>query len=257
MDNNDILWNPPSANCLLDWNSAHVWAVSLQVSNEILVHLEELLDGSERQRADRFHFERDRHRFIVGRAALRKILASYLREAPARIPFDYSSRGKPSLGGRFAQSGIHFNLAHCENLAVLAVARQPYIGIDLERVRPLDGVLEMAPFFCSARESAQFQSTPLTRREEAFFRIWTRKEALLKATGKGIGDGLDRVEVTFLPEEPPRLVAAPDDLAAFSAQWTLQELTPAPGFIAALAFPSRPAAICCWQWKEEDQIAYA
>jgi 4'-phosphopantetheinyl transferase len=256
MDDNNILWPSPSSDLPLDLQATHVWAVSLQVSPEVLSRFGNLLDSSEQNRAARFHFEHDRNRYIAGRGALREILAHHLDEPPADIQFGSTPRGKPFLTGHFAQSGVHFNLAHCEDLAVVAVSRQPYVGIDLERIRPVDGALEMAPFFCSARERAEFQSVPLLEREIAFFRLWTRKEALLKATGQGIGEALEQVEVTFQPNQPPRLLQMPEDLARVSTEWCLRELTPAPGFMAALAQPRPAASLRCWNATERQPLAY-
>jgi 4'-phosphopantetheinyl transferase len=256
MDGNNILWPSPSLDLPLDLEATHVWAVSLQVSAEVLRRLGDSLDFSEQERAARFRVQRDRIRYVAGRGALRELLARHLDERPADIQFGYTPRGKPFLTGRSAQSGVHFNLAHCEDLAVVAVSRRPHVGIDLERIRPVDGALEMAPFFCSARERAEFESVPLLEREIAFFRIWTRKEALLKATGQGIGDALEQVEVTFQPDQPARLLTIPEDLARMSAQWCLRELTPAPGFVAALAQPGLAASVCCWNAAENGKVIY-
>jgi len=191
-----------------------------------LNHPAETLDPTERRRAESFHFGRDRDRFIAAHGTLRTILGRYLQAQPATIRFEYGSYGKPFLAGHFALSALH-------------------------------GAQEMATFFCSPSEIAQFQAVPRRDKESAFFRLWTRKETSLKATGTGIGQALDKVEVCFRSGEPPRLIGLPADLESLSREWSLQELTPAPGYIAALALPGQAAPPCCWHWQEEDEFEYA
>src|ERR1700679_3206334 len=122
----------------LDSETAHVWDIPLDVSKSYLVELEQTLTLKERERAESFRFEIDRARFIAGRGTLRKILGHYLREEPARIEIGYESHGKPVLGGEFAGGGLQFNLAHSKGLAVLAVARERLVGIDLEYASDLE-----------------------------------------------------------------------------------------------------------------------
>jgi 4'-phosphopantetheinyl transferase len=241
----------------IDGDNVHVWAVSLRVSGVTLNFLANSLASSEQQRADSFHFDRDRNRFVAARGTLRTILGRYLRCGPEDIELEYGLRGKPLLAGRFARSGLNFNLAHCEDLAILAVARGRDVGIDLERIRTIDGAQDIASHFCSPRENAEFQSLPARDRDLAFFRIWTRKEAWLKAIGDGIGQSLDKVEVSFQSNEAPRIIRLPDTVDIPSAGWSLRELTPAPGFIAALALPRNAAHVGCWKWKMEEMYDYA
>jgi 4'-phosphopantetheinyl transferase len=197
MDNGYILWPAPPLDPHLDRDDVNVWAVSLQVPDDTLDRMEKMLAPVEKRRAESFHFDRDRNRFIAGRGTLRTILGRYLRTDPATVELTMGSHGKPLLAERFARSGLHFNLAHCEEVALLAVTRGRVVGVDLERIRALAGARELADCFCSPRESAQFQSLPPSELDAAFFRLWTRKEAWLKAIGQGIGQSLEMVEVSF------------------------------------------------------------
>jgi 4'-phosphopantetheinyl transferase len=150
------------------------------------------------------------------------------------LEFCYGPQGKPALAGVWSASGWHFNLAHSLDLALLAVTRSGPVGVDVERIRPLRDVDQLVSRFFSPRESAAFQALPAEQKPDAFFRLWTRKEAWLKATGEGIAESLGRVEVSFLPGEPARLLSLPGGPAALSG-WRLHDLDPGPGFIAALA----------------------
>ena len=185
-------------------------------------------------RANKFKFEKHRSRFIAGRGMLRAILGQYLHARPADLRFDYLSNGKPVLSGEFASAGIHFNLAHTADLALVAVTRIGMVGVDVESVRPVKNVDELVARFFSPRENDLFQKVPEDEKPAAFFNLWTRKEALLKATGEGITRSLSLVEVSFLPGEPARLLAISGDAEAGEG-WGLRELAPATGFTGAVA----------------------
>src|SRR5262249_46513026 len=109
----------------------------------------ELLCPGERQRAERFSFEQDRRRYVAARSLLRRLLGARLGVAPAAVEFVYGGRGKPALAGRFAASGLRFNMSHCENVALYSFARARDVGVDIERVRSLPDADEVAARFFS------------------------------------------------------------------------------------------------------------
>ena len=271
----EILWPFPPP----DWSSAisatHIWAIPLDLNPAAVEEFHATLAPAERERAARFHFSRDRDRFVVGRGALRHILGRCLQTAPTKLRFTYGPHGKPSLEHGAEESGLQFNLAHSDGLALLAVTRAAQIGVDLERVRPLKDADGLVTRFFFPREITTFQSLPEDQKPAAFFNLWTRKEAWLKAIGEGIGYSLNLVEVSFLPGEPARLLALPEaphanssggtssigtlstaslnlpelpDAPQAATHWNLHDLTPAPGFAAALAIPRADTRLQCWRW---------
>jgi 4'-phosphopantetheinyl transferase len=244
---NDILWPIPPAQPALAASDVHVWAAHLDIQPETLAHLASILHEEERARSARFRFERHRNRFIAARGILRSLLSTYLDCAPDALQFAYGPNGKPTLLGRFAQSSLFFNLAHSENLALIAVTRLAPVGVDVEQIRPVDDAGKLVERFFSPRENALFQQLSSDLKNIAFFNLWTRKEALLKATGEGIAHSLNRVEVTFLPGEPPQLLALPEK-PGFNGDWVLRDLTPAPGFVGAVALHNLQFAICNLQF---------
>jgi len=250
MSPDDILWPPPPIRTALSAADVHIWAAHLDVTPVALSRLASTLSPEERQRASRFRFGKHRDRFIAGRGILRKLLADYLNGKPDEIRFEYSANGKPFLAGPFAESGLFFNIAHSESLALIGVTELGPIGVDIEKIRSVANADELVERFFSARENLLFQSLPAAQRENAFFNLWTRKEAWLKATGEGIGHLLNRVEVTFLPEEPVQLFALPEDLG-MSSDWALRELSPANGFIGAVALPGKPFTISNFRFCSE------
>jgi 4'-phosphopantetheinyl transferase len=228
-------------------NEIHVWATTLTAAPGKLETFATTLSPDETARANKFKFEKHRNRFIAGRGIVREILGQYLKAKPSELHFDYSTNGKPELAGKFAAAGIHFNLAHTEDLALIAVTRMGRLGVDVEGVRPIKNADELVARFFSPREDQLFQKVSDAEKPAAFFNLWTRKEALLKATGEGITRSLSLVEVSFLPGEPARLLAISGD-AEKAAQWTLRELSPATGYTGAIAIQTGDVDAKCWKW---------
>ncbi len=224
----------------------HVWAASLNASREQLEQYEATLSSAELARAGQFRFAPLRARFITGRALLRKVLAQHLGTKPADLQFAYGRHGKPFLAN-FAPADLQFNLAHSEHLMLLAVTRVGPIGVDLERLRPLEEANTLVARFFSPRENAAFRRLPPEERVVGFYNLWTRKEAWLKATGEGIGSLLHRVEVSFVPGAPAQLVALPGDLGDAS-EWDLHSFSPAKGFVAAVAIRAKSVSVHCRQY---------
>lgn len=228
-----IQWPPPPEVLQLASDEIHVWAAPLAIARGILNAYAATLSPDEKARAERFKFEKHRHRFIAGRGMLRTILGRYLLADPATLRFDYLTNGKPALAS-YASRGIHFNLSHSEDLALVAVTRIGIVGVDVESVRAIEDADGLVARFFSPRENETFQKVPSGEKPAAFFNLWTRKEALLKATGEGITRSLSLVEVSFLPGEPARLLAVSGDTVK-AARWSLVDLQPARGFVGAVA----------------------
>src|SRR5262249_47821770 len=144
-----------------------VLAVPLDPSLETLDSMRAILSAAELRRADRFHFPEHRERFIAARGLLRTAIAQCLGLDASKVEFAYGAHGKPELAGSFADSGLRFNLAHCENLALIAITIGRRIGVDLERIRLLPEIGELVTRFFSPRESRAFHSLPEAQKPEA------------------------------------------------------------------------------------------
>ena len=176
----------------------HVWAFTLDESEAIVEAWRKLLSDDERLRADRFVHRQDRNRSIVARGVLRHLLARYCGIDAERIAFRYASAGKPSITGGVAGAGlVTFNLAHSQDRALLAIARNREIGVDLERVRDDFDPLPIARQFFFGAELAAIEAAPEDARRDAFFRHWVAKEAVLKSNGAGLSLPLDSFGVTL------------------------------------------------------------
>lgn len=213
-----------------------MWRVGLDPSPARRRRLALTLSREERERAARLRLDRDRRRFVVARGGLRMILGEYLGVDPGEVEIGRSERGKPRLTRD--GTGLRFSLSRSGELALCAVAWDREVGVDVERLRPIADALEIAEHFFSERERQALRRRDDERRQRAFFRVWTRKEAWLKACGVGLTLPLDRVEVSVEEDEPARLLSVPDDSSPASC-WSLHELAPSAGYLAALAVAER------------------
>jgi len=202
-----------------DEGVARAWIVPLQAKAGMLRRMHAVLSPTERVRAARFVFERDRRVFVMSHAALRGILAAYCGVKPEGLRFRRGARG---------------NLSHCDGFCLVGVARGPAIGVDVERVRPMDDMPQLTRQCFSAAEQQEFDAVAPHDRERAFFNGWTRKEAFIKAVGDGLSYPLENFDVTLAPGRQPRLLAIGGSGPA-AARWTLDAREPAPDVMAAVA----------------------
>jgi 4'-phosphopantetheinyl transferase len=229
-------------------DEVHVWRASLDEPGPRIDAFLQTLGVDERARARRFHFQRDRDRFITAHGVLRAILGHYLNRPPERLAFRYGPQGKPVLAGDDADSELHFNMTHSGGLGLFAVARGRKVGIDVEVIRDDVGVDQIAERFFSHAEAATLRTLPAHRRRYAFFLAWTRKEAYIKARSEGLSRPLDQFEVSLIPGEPAVLLSTRPDPGE-ALRWSLKELTVDPGHVAAVAFEGRGCSVSCWQWS--------
>ena len=197
-----------------------------------------LLEPEERDRAARFRFDHLQHAFILARGGLRVLLGCYLGVCPAAVQFTYGSKGKPTLSG----GSVEFNVSHSGGLAVFAFTFGCEIGVDVEQIRSLPDMLEIASQFFCVEETAELMALPAGERERAFFLCWTRKEAYIKATGDGLSAPLDSFRVALRPGAPARFVHFKHDASA-AASWTLHDLSLTPAHAGALAYRDAPRSV--------------
>jgi len=192
-----------------------------------------LLSDAERHRARRFAFDRDASRFIVARARLRQLLAARLGVRAQAVEFEYGAYGKPVLSRRFADSDLHFNVSHCDDVAAYAFSGRHAIGIDVEAVREISDADNIAVRYFSRLENATYRSLKPCHRPLGFFNCWTRKEAFIKAQGDGFGYPLDGFDVSLAPGEAARLLRVGDESGELCG-WRMMSFSPAPGFVGAV-----------------------
>jgi 4'-phosphopantetheinyl transferase len=240
--------NPPSK-LILGQDEIHVWRADLNVRQQLLEALEDTLEKEERDRANRFHFEKDRCHFIAARGILRVILGRYLKLKPNRLKFIYTPHGKPKLANEMAFNYLKFNLSHSHGLALYAITLSREIGIDIERCRTNLSFEKIAKRFFSPLEFKMLSALPPSERIEGFFNCWTRKEAYIKAIGEGLSIPLNQFDVTLNPSDEARILRIKED-SILASYWSLYSLTPAAGYVGAVAVEGKKLRIKYWMWSE-------
>ena len=248
MESLNHFWSPASKDLILADHEVHVWRAQLELPSSQVQSLRVILTDDELERADRFSIEIDRQRFIAARGTLRSILSRYINIDPGYLRFNYNQYGKPFLAPEFSSYRLNFNLSHSGSMALYAITRNMEIGVDVERVRSDFEYEEIANRFFSVNEVAILRTIPTEKKLEAFYNCWTRKEAYIKAHGKGLSLPLDSFVVSFAPWEPPMLLITKDEPQERSL-WTLLDLKPGLGYMAALAVKGIGYRFKYWEWN--------
>ncbi len=229
----------------------HVWRAHIPTILRYLPLLQDFLLSDERIRADRFYFERDRNNFIIGRGVLRAILAWYLRCQATAIRISYGSFGKPFLSAP-NNTGIFFNTSHSDEWVVYAFTRRQAVGIDIERIRLDIDYVRLANDVLSAQERKIFDSIAEKLKAKAFFGIWTRKEAYIKAIGKGLSFPLSKVEVTLRSENPPWPLNGHLELEG--GPWSVRDLMIAEGYAGSLVLAGQILRLHYFEWRGDGVL---
>jgi 4'-phosphopantetheinyl transferase len=246
---NDDVWRPPHARMLLRNHEIDIWRAHLDQPPPVFDLLLQTLSSDERVRSGKYHFERDRKRFIASRGILRMILSAYLQTNPGRIEFKYSSHGKPMLEELARIKNLNFSLSHSAGLALYALVCDQEIGVDLEQIRPVPEMEQIASNLFSHWESEVFHALPEATKLEAFFNCWTRKEAYVKARGDGLSLAPDQFTVSFIPGKTAELLGCDEGLHE-TTDWSISAFEPFPGFTAALAVRGCNWVIKYWAWGD-------
>jgi 4'-phosphopantetheinyl transferase len=232
---NELLWQiqqPPNP---LDRDTLHLWRCRLVASPTQLAAEFAILNTAEQQRAKRFVFREHQQRFILAHSFLRQVISYYTQQSSNMLEFTHDSYGKPHLAAN--PSGLEFNLSHSHDTAVIALRRLHPIGVDIEGERRLD-IHALAQHHFSTLETQHLFALTGETQKQAFFRIWTQKEAFVKALGHGLSFPLTSFSVQQAP--PGGLLQCPPDQAQ---SWQLQLFDSYPGFQAAFATPVPVKAI--------------
>lgn len=221
-----------------------VWRAPLDVATGSLARFATHLSEDEVTRASRFRFGRDRDRFVAARGLLRQVLAVYLNVTPASVQFGYSSRGKPFL---LPYCDLEFNLSHAGSVLVIAVARGRRVGIDVEAMATEEVVSQVAGTVLSPPERAKLDQVATAERRPWFARMWTHKEAYIKADGRGMSLPLEHIDVMT----EPGAVMLFDPLApgwSRAPGWTLRSVPVDAEHAACVAAEGSAWRIRCSDW---------
>jgi 4'-phosphopantetheinyl transferase len=163
--------------------SLEIWRLRFDATQPLAADLA-VLDDTEKQRAATLLFPQERRRFVMGRAFLRRVLAQYTHEAPEAVALSFGPNGKPAWAG--VRQPVSFNFSRSRTAYLLGVMHGHEIGVDLEDRHRVPDRSELARAYFTRNEQHALATTPIGDRDEIFLRLWTRKEALLKAAGAGL-----------------------------------------------------------------------
>jgi len=240
------IWSEPPASLTLATGEVHVWRLELDQPESVLAEFRATLEADELVRAGRFHFAKHRKQFVAGRGGLRYVLARYLEVKPEELRFSYGAYGKPAL----VNEELRFNMSHSHGVALLAVSRDRELGVDVEHVRADFANEDVARRFFSRVEVAAFNALEKEEQVAGFFRCWTRKEAYIKAIGRGLSEPLHAFDVTLAPGEPAALLRAERGDAS---RWAMFNIDVADDYAGALAAEAPVSTIHLWQMIERQR----
>jgi 4'-phosphopantetheinyl transferase len=235
-------WLIPPAELHFEPGELHVWRALEDDYPASLPFLYSLLAPDEKAHADEFRFDPDRHRFIFCRGVLRHLLARYTGKPAAAIEFTFGPFGKPALAG---SQPPFFNLSHTRGISLFAFSMTMPVGIDVEAIDTQRDWSATARRFFHPAEWAFVESQPNPARNAAAYTIWTRKEACLKATGDGVGGGLETFEVVPADGADEARITLSGNPAI--GEIFLRSLNVGPDFAAAVASIGRPSRLRSWR----------
>jgi len=245
------LWPPMPA----DWTAAsrdelHLVRLSLADTGPVIPAEIPELTPDEVRRAERYLVERPRRQFALTRRAVRRLCSRCLGIAPRDVAFEFTQFGKPTVAAAQNPDGLAFNVSHSGEWAVIALGWRRTLGVDIETVDHRTDFHGLAKRFFSPSEQQQLFALPEALQQAGFYRVWTGKEAYLKATGLGMSFPLGDFTVAADPRQPPRLLEVASQPQE-PARWTAAAFTPARDVFGTLLWDHGPATIHHWTWSSE------
>lgn len=228
----------------------HIWSYRLEetlYSPDSLALFEQALSSHEQGRIGRLASAEGKKHYLISHGVMRAILAGYLHITPAALQLQHSPLGKPHLVPGHHRMPLQFNLSHSHGTALLAVASHFEVGVDIERVRPNVAHMKLAARYFSSTELEQLQHHDAAQQQLAFYRCWARKEALVKANGKGIARGLHDFEVPVTTQPITASLRMVTDPASV---WRVCDLPSPPGYVAAVAGNTSHAQCSYREWVD-------
>ena|SRR3990167_8014785 len=223
---------------MLNTHEIHIWVADLSRQFNQIKQRVKALTPDELERANRFRAAIHQNRFIASRYLLRTVLGKYLDLPPQEIRLAYTKFNKPYLTD--PNTSLRFNLAHSEDQAILGITSHYNIGVDIEKIR-IKYPQKIAERFFHKKEYDGLNQLPEKDQASGFFRVWSRKEAIIKATGKGLSMPLSSFYVSLDKDS--------EIITIDNQSWSLTSLEIHPGYQAAVASNQKIEKIKISQFK--------
>ena len=245
-------WQTPRRSLVLEKNRVHIWRANLDLPPAKIANLSNLLSTDEVNRANKFRFVKHKQRFIAARGILRELLGNYLDIDPKSLVFQYSDRGKPLLTNSSEADILQFNISHSHNYGLYGFAIDDLIGVDIEHLREMPDAVKIAKRFFAPVEYEFIASLDSEQQQQVFFRLWTAKEAYLKAVGTGLTGSLAGVTIALDRFYNIDLMTVEgNNLLADS--WSIYSCIPTTDYVAAIAVERQisEGQIDFWHWNQD------
>jgi 4'-phosphopantetheinyl transferase len=244
-----IFWKNEVPSLFIKPQDVHLWKCKFENNEEDLVQFTGMLSNAESNIATRFVYRQDRERYIYFHGALRVIMSAYTHTPPHLLSFWKNSYGKPHVVRLRGKADFKFSLSHSQNIALIAVALDQEVGVDVEFIRPMNDARDIAKSYFAFEE--QQLLLPLSDEvfNDCFFICWTQKEAFTKAIGKGFSCSLDKFIVPAIKNGCKKC----DIKNAFNGEseaWLFESFTPHPGYVGALVTRPYSGALSHFQFRE-------
>lgn len=242
----NISWSHAPTELEFRNSEVQLWLVNLSQNDKSSDDDFELLSEDEQQRAKKYFYHKDQQRFTIIRSTLRKILGRYLKCSPRELKFSYGQWGKPELlqESFLNDQKICFNQSHSGDLCLFAFGLNCRIGIDIEKILSMSDIDELADRFFTAKEAAILRTFSGDKKLRIFFNCWTRKEAFVKALGRGLSYSVDQFEVSIVPGEPVEVKNIQNSEHA-AIQWSMYDVAMGTNYAAALCVEGK---VLNFQW---------
>lgn len=224
---------------VLPGGEIHLWSSTVLQPTTVRQQLYQTLSLDERTRAAQFRFDLHRNAYIVSRGMLRSVLSRYVGIKAENLRFIYGINGKPAL----RDWTVYFNVSHSHDIVVIVLAREPKLGVDVEYIRSIPDLENVARQFLSPTECNELFALDPDKRYNGFFNCWTRKEAYVKAIGDGLYAPLDQLQVTFRPGDPAAIIKVPGN-EPIASQWSLFDWRPSEQYAGAIAIYGTGWQLC-------------
>ena len=232
----------------LNPGEVHIWTARADPMAAPSVDFEVMLSQAERDAANRFRFKKHSLMYVFAHGVLRDILSAYLRTGAAGIRFSRGAFGKPFLVDNGMRAPTSFNMSHSGNTVLIALAPGQCIGVDVEMIRPLaDFGLIAKSHFTPGERGILFRHAPEDQVRE-FFRCWTRKEAFIKAVGKGLSIPLNSFDTSIPAGERGRRLARTPDAPEIDSWW-LADLELPCGYVGAVVVEKGCDRLVYSEWR--------
>jgi 4'-phosphopantetheinyl transferase len=223
----------------LNPDEVHVWIFDLTHQQISTTYLIQFLSQEEQRKANSYKFDGDKQLFLARRGILRKLIARYIGLDEADIRYSENPYGKIFIPGH----RLNFNISHSQKKIALAFTLNKDIGVDIEQVRPLPDFPQLVDRWVSKKEKDGLLQLPIASQLEAFFHVWTQKEAFIKTEGKGLVDSLQDFSVSVDPTKPAKLI---ENKNSNSNIWKIESFIPEPNWRVAVCIKAKRKQKVLW-----------